>query len=736
MSTARLELALERLKPSNWELFERLASSFLASEFSNLRTVAWPAGDKGRDAQLWSPQDEPSVMMQYSVTDDWKGKIRSTAKGLREEFPIPAANLLIYLTNQALNPSAVDDLRAEVRKTHRIHLDVRDRRWFLERWEKTPMTVSASIEICKAIVDPYLASRGLYESKAQALTEYESRVSFVYLALQLEDDTREKGLTRLCFEAMVRAVLRDTNSESRIRRSEVHERIASLLPGHDLALVIRHADSALKSLTKRHIRHWQQIDEFCLTHDEATRVHERLAQFERQDACLAGEITEAVQLSAKHLKVSLPADFSPVCSRVRRLLEKALALRGESFATAAVNGAACVPEDELASLLDKDAASNPETGRQGGALLAVARSAAEALLVSPSPGVHAYLRSLVDAYTLTAFLRQTPDVQSVISKMFSDGELWLDANTVLPLLAETLCPEEARQFTVLVKAAVEAGLSLAMTPGILEEVERNINRAKVYASRSDGWHGHIPFLYSAFTWSRQGGSFSEWAGQFAGPNRPEDDLATYLSEEFGIKIRPLEDDATKAAPRMREAAAEYWRRVHEARRDQANLDAMTIDRLIDHDVENCLGVIQRRGNDRDGAFGYRTWWLTLDHAAHRCMNAVCKEIGQQSAIVGPALSPDFLNAYLAVGPARRALSRETEHLLPLMLDLSVMEIVPSEFVQATEAAREQLRKLPDRVRRRRIRDTLDLMRRKAGPLAQAGASGMMETIKRVLVNGG
>jgi hypothetical protein len=50
MSRQRLELALERLGAPDWERFERFASEFLSAEIPDLRTVASPTGDEGRDA--------------------------------------------------------------------------------------------------------------------------------------------------------------------------------------------------------------------------------------------------------------------------------------------------------------------------------------------------------------------------------------------------------------------------------------------------------------------------------------------------------------------------------------------------------------------------------------------------------------------------------------------------------------------------------------------------------------
>lgn len=95
ISRDRFSLALERIRPSDWEQFESLASTFLATEFGKLRTLANPGGDGGRDAVLLSPEDEPATVFQSSVTDKWAEKIRRTVKRLKETEP--QARTLIYV---------------------------------------------------------------------------------------------------------------------------------------------------------------------------------------------------------------------------------------------------------------------------------------------------------------------------------------------------------------------------------------------------------------------------------------------------------------------------------------------------------------------------------------------------------------------------------------------------------------------------------------------------------------
>ena len=132
MKRERLELALERLQPEQWKMFEDFASSFLSGEYPNLRTMASIGGDRGRDAQLFVHDGPIRTVLQYSVAGDWREKIRKTAKRL--EKVLPDARVLLYVTNRSLGARA-DTVCTEVRAKHGLIVDVLDRSWFLERYQ-------------------------------------------------------------------------------------------------------------------------------------------------------------------------------------------------------------------------------------------------------------------------------------------------------------------------------------------------------------------------------------------------------------------------------------------------------------------------------------------------------------------------------------------------------------------------------------------------------------------------
>lgn len=243
MITNRLELALDRLRSPDWERFERLASAFLAAEYDELRTVAAPSGDGGRDSELFSPFSEPTIVAQYSVTSDWRGKILSTVKRLGGTFP--NVLILVYVSSKTIG-AAADDLKKTLRTKHGISLDVRDRAWFCERVLESTSRQVAAEELAKAVVDPYLSDAGVGPRVQADLNSQEAVAAVTFLGLQWHDDVRDKGLTRIAFEALVRSALLDTSSERRITRDELNQRVCRLLPGHgarSVSMTLRHPGS-------------------------------------------------------------------------------------------------------------------------------------------------------------------------------------------------------------------------------------------------------------------------------------------------------------------------------------------------------------------------------------------------------------------------------------------------------------------------------------------------------------
>ena len=345
--------------------------------------------------------------------------------------------------------------------------------------------------------------------------------------------------------------------------------------------------------------------------------------------------------------------------------------------------------------------------------------AAADVVTSTSPAARAYLRELSDAYTLFAFLQETPDVQDVVAKMFSDAEVWLDTTVILPALAETLLPEEERPVTKLLQAGIIAGLRFYVTDGVVEEVERHINRSLAFHHRPSGtvWEGRIPFIYSTYALSGSPlGEFQYWTEEFRGSQRPKEDVADYLFDAFHVSTGSLALEASGATEELRFTAQALWHEAHSGRRDAA---ALTVDRLVRHDFENFVGVIEKRRRQATSELGYRFWWLTFDKTAREVAAKLRERMGPE-APKSPVMSPDFLGNYIAFGPARRRVPKAVEKSLPVSLANLVAQYIPEDFLEVAQRVRADSEGTSERLVRRKLRDALDAARWRAGVMAHGG----------------
>lgn len=740
ISAERFQWALDQLDPTQWRLFERLATVIMSAEFPSLRPVAAMSGDGGVDAMLFATEADPTVLLQFSVRKDYSSKIEETCQRLKKTHP--AAQVLIYVTNQEIGPRSIA-LRAKTRSVHGLHLDPRDRDWLVGARNSSPATSDEAEALAHAVVDPLLGSSGIaINQQAQALDDLEAKAAFVYLGLQWADDTREKGLTKLCFDALVRSVLRDTSSDDRRTRVQVHQLVSQLLPGQHVATLKSQVDGALNRMNKRFVRHWQKIDEYCLTWAERVRLNERLAELNVMDANLRTRLRDVLRASANEL--GEPLDDNLIERHVefsKSVIERVLLNRGEAFATAVARGrGADVKSADVEAVVDTVVSHEHFTLELPPHVMA---ATLQALLVSPPEDIKKYLRSLADTYTLFAFMRETPDVQSAVVKMFSEGDIWLDSSVVLPLFAEELLLPETRSHTELIRSTKECGLGLYITAGVLEELVGHLRRSLNYQrarTRPEGAQGAPPFILGAYEFAGSpGDSFEGWVDNFYGSD-PELDVMEYLEEVHGIKLKSLTEYLDAAPMELRAQVAELWYENRELKDKRAQalglpaLDVSTREKLVSHDVENYVGVVIRRDKrgEKRSAFGFKSWWLTLDRTAYR-VNARLAEVMPERPPASPAISPDFMLNYLAIGPARMRLSRRSEESLPLMVNMSVLDAVPPDLVALASELRKELTDRDPRVIRRKIRETLEDARRLLGPKANAGEIGLTDDVKRRLI---
>lgn len=727
----RFEFALAHVESSQWHAFERLARVFMADDYREFRTLAAASGDGGRDGMLFYADDEEAVAIQISLAQGWEEKVRKTVARLGNHHP--QVREIVYVTNREIGPAA-DDRRRTLRQKG-MTLDVRDRHWFVDRENKSAATRMATDEFCRLVVDPLLPQRDVFDRGRELLNGQESRAALLYLALQASDDSNDRHLTKLCFDSLVRTALRLTDNENRMSRDQVHAWVLSLLPTHDSSEVTMYADRALSRLDKRYIRHWRSDDEFCITYQERERLAQRVAELAIADEVFEDEIREHADFVLRGMGVEHTADdLSDIVDRSRRVLEQFLFERGEAFVESVSSGQSMLfTQEEILELSTRDLHKHPDQTSLRHNIPRAVSEIVERATLNATEASTIFLHAIGDAYTLFAFLRETPNVHAAVSKLFSQGQFWLDTSAVLPLMAEELLEVSERRNSVLVRAINNAGANVYVTNGVVDELLHHIEHSLKAWRSPTNWRARTPFLYSTFLWSgRSNPDYPEWLRTFRGSRRPNADLADYLRDVHGIKIRDLHEAAERAPEQLRWHTQEYWREVHGRRRPGVTIDPEVVQQLTSRDVENFLGVHQMRGGEEIGnPFGYRHWWVCLTRSAVRASESIRVRCGL-SALDSPVLSYDFLTHYLAVGPARKQLDKGLEQRLPMMLDTSLLDAPPTVLLEEAEAVRKSMSGQDDRLIRREIRDRLEAEKLSQKRVGRAGMDAIVDDLRTAL----
>jgi hypothetical protein len=711
VSAARLELALDRLKSSDWERFERLCSVFLTSDFAGVRTMASPGGDRGRDAELYTVSGEPNALFQFAVRQDWPSKIAETLKRLAGEFP--AVTSIVFLSSQQIGAKG-DATRKRARELG-ITLDIRDRSWFIERVDADDARNAAAAELARVVVDPYLNDSGIIAG-APSFEGTEAKTALVFLELQAKDDDTAKGLTKACYESLVKAALQGTTAERRKSRSDVRAFVSGLLPQHNPAQLAPFVDGALKRLERTVVKHYAKPDEFHLAHEEVERTKDRVAGLALLQDAFSSDAADIAGLTvgddAELLRRSI--------SLLRTTVESYFYRLGEEFAQS-VAGDREIPlhSDLLRTVAMEMAPSGRVVPSTSWADFLY--SAAKSLIANPSPDTLELFRVLSTAYTLFAFLSEVPDVQRATKKLFEHGTLWFDTTVLLPLFAEQAFPDDMRPFTDLMVQLKRTGLKLRATPGVIEEVERHLNLCKHYL-RIENWIGRVPYVYQRYALA--GGTpsrFSGWVEQFHGDFRPLDDLAEWLGDA-GIEASdpPLFDALPKE---VIDEVRRYWQDVQEDRRRHSEGGTIHALRLAEHDTENYLSVtVERRIEPGKSLLGYNSWLVTMDSAAWRLH---AKLSAQATGVIkhSPVMSLDFLLKYLSFGPRRDRVEAVAKGHSRVFTS-TIYESIPTDLIKAAAQVRQSCHGLSERMVQRRVRDELDRRKMSAGAVQEGGLEGL------------
>ncbi|HGS6436626.1 hypothetical protein QRZ09_25795 [Klebsiella quasipneumoniae] len=732
MNRDQFSISLSNLKKSDWERFEELSSSFLSVEFAGLRTMASPSGDGGRDSEIFNPNGVSHIAIQYSVTDNYEDKIKRTVKKLKDNFK--EVTLVIYCTNIVIGAKG-DKIKAACMLDN-IYLDIRDANWFLERFESDEVYSVAAKRLFDAVGRPVLEDLKLIETEPNKLSSVEAKAALTFLGLQWSNEDNGKGLTKIAFESLVRAALRNTNSSNRMKRVDIHKTIMNYLPTTNKEDIVKYVDAALSKLVNKTdkknsiVKIWDKDDEFCLSYEEIQRIEINLEKNKVEESIFNKEVSALIVNEVSDGDVSDDTiEFLTV--KILKVLDRFLFNSGEEFALSVIKESIIVKnESELKNCIfeeiDQEGFNLPDFPD-------IALNVISHILNSRSRVIIQHLKKASDIYTLFSFLKETPDIQKVTRKIFSYGTIWLDTTIVLPLLVESIYKDEkTKKFTETLLLLNDSGIKLKVTEGVVDEIIQHINLSK-HCSRTltSEWSGRIPFLYYHYLEEGHNPSdFSSFIELFHGEERKFDDMTDYLNRFFKIQVESLYDASQEVDEEVRFSIESMWRRAHETRRSNVNSDRKTephvTDILIRNDVENYLGVIGKRRKETSSELGYKHWWLTTDKLAWMIRRDIREKIKNPPS--SPLMSLNFISVMLSFSTIRHNIKKDDRRTLPLFFNIDSTYYMPKDLIDIANEVRMNNKDKPEHIIRRKVRDACDHMKRRYGKYASSGNDIMNEIL--------
>jgi hypothetical protein len=697
--TDRLRFALSHLRQVDWEAFEDFCGAWLAGSFPDLRRLGG-VGDKGRDA-VFAAHDMDDVIVQISIQANWNSKIRATITRLR------AAEItcksLVYMTNHEIGPKA-DDLKADL-LSEGVSLDVRDSTYFLDRIDLSPANRAAAASLCERVLDPLLPTNEL--TKNSPIGDRDLRAGLVYLELQTHDSSDSRNLTRLSYDSLVLGTLKDTDPDNRRSHDDIAAVIQKQLPTHDGQRIQTSVEGSLKRLKsdKKIVVTGGTPKTYALHHNQRTKQADRAIEILAERDQVRKELAELLARICEELEIGVPANVGPFVDALDAMLQLVLEQQGHGFAEAVREERGAMRRADLLQPAEDTVTTRYKTLKQAvpvrDELVELLLEAGEQAFVSPSNSIQAYLRELSDAYTLLAFMHEAPDVQRAVSHFFSRGLLVLDTSALLPCFAESQLEVGAQRFTNLLRSAVDAGMELATTIGVVNEIDTHLQRA-LHCARTDPsqWIGEVPFALAHWQEIVGTGDFTKHVERFRGTRGPED-IQVFLEHGLRVSTVDLERAAESAlGDEDRFRLTELWRERKKVRSGGSEADR---DLLLRHDVEMYLGVLAYRKSEKPDVYGYETWWVTQDRTATALFKTAKAEGLQLKS--NPCMSPAFLSNLISLGPARTKLGQLREQ-LPIVLDIQRRGWGAMQLSHLADEIREKHADEPEWLIRRRIRDAM------------------------------
>jgi len=664
-------------------------------------------GDGGADGvalpELYEA-DRPGEVLQATVQEDHRSKIRQTVKRLREFGR--DVKLVLYATSQTV--SNLDKEEDELGFELGCNIRIRDAKYFSVQINNNTSTVQAYDSYLAPSLD-FLNSLGAATTISKPAPGLPARALCVFIGQEIERRSANSELLESLSDTLILWSLRDTDpaADKFLTRDEILAEIQSALPA-SRTFIKSVIDSRLDALSSkrntggRAISRWRKEQKYCLPFETRTLIKGENAE----DEALKLEVAQTFKTRIEAILKDRPGVNLPIDTLVDacfRTLERVFELQGlevSYFLTNQEDKQVRIVVDEAVSEIVRVDLVLP-ANKTDDARIAILR-AIQGAFYDSSECERKFLNKLSRTYCLLFSLKNEPRIVEYFRGMSSNFVLYVGTDLFIRALSEHYLSKPDRMTENLFEILRAAGSTLVLTEPTLDEIWTHLKGTDFeYKNHYQGiepsvdieFSRHIPkILIRSYYYARLGenrdrrpNSWANYVEQFCTYSQLHKDagresLKNYLLEKFGcsfeLKTETLAGiDETTLQSMTQELA--------KLRRERQGSEIRAY-----NDVLHALRVYQKRRElgetSKPNPFGYRTWWLTQERAVTRVTGSLVQSSGKAYII-----RPEFLLNFIALNPDVEDVRRSFADIFPSLLGVRLANrMKTSAFTQIVEKMKE------------------------------------------------
>lgn len=709
------EIALSRVGSAD---FENFCQSFFASTLGSEYVPMGGHHDGGADGALDERvfgNDRMQRFLQASISPDFKVKIRSTVRRLREVGRNPKS--LIYATNARLKQ--IDKVQEELGDELDCQITIRDGNYFQHQINESPGTIQAYKSYLEGAVS-FLNEIG-GANTVQPNQNLPAKALCVFIGQELDRNQGETQLLESISDSLILWALEGTDPDKKIFLSlkEIRKRVLEALPtakqffAEDILKRRMDVLSSKDAEGNRKVNFHRKEEGYCLPYDTRKIIIEENVEDETLRLRVSDIFAmKALEIISDRSDIEGLEDFYlvwecvQICHDVIHESFLAQGLEMALFLEQEADGDTNLPP--ITDLIIKAIRERNLAGKEAEIIFQLCWGILRKTYYDSTEEERQYLRKLSRTYVLLFMLKNEPRVVEYFRTMTSHFNLYIGSDLIVKCLSEHLLAPEDQMTKNALRLFHDAKSKLILTDLALDEVWHHLKSTHLEFINNYREIQHsvtsLPFvemidkiLIKAFFYAKIEGrmekksslTWESYLNQFLPLSNitkesSKSDLREYLINEFNFEF---EDEETTLDGIDEQEIDELTKKILENRggRDHGEMSEEILSR---NSATTVLRVYRRRAEKQErrggNPYGFKTWWLTQRSRIHGATKELVRE--QQSRYL---MRPEFIVHFLASFPPVADVQKSYKEIFPTMLGVKLSNRMDEEaFKKILDEARE------------------------------------------------